>query len=242
MIVNDQSIQVVNSMDSDISDLREINDFILSIFRDIWGAEYKTAEKCEIYNDPNSSCPMLMIEEIPLKIRLKLTSLKYWAQAIFQLSRELCHYIIRQHKYDKDFILGWFEEIICEAVSLYTLEIAYKKWKSCSLSEQGPEYNIKIYDYLQKELAQDETDALAKCTTLQLLAEYEKRHIHDRDSHRHERNRLYKSISIDSKNIPILCKYANYINQDKLTLDFDSWDKNYPCLILKELRNIQPVR
>lgn len=244
MIVNDQSIQVVNSMDSAISDLREINDFILSIFRDIWGAEYKAAEKCEIYNDPNSSCPMLMIKQIPLKIRLKLTSLKYWAQAIFQLSHELCHYMIRQHKSDKDFTLGWFEEIICEAVSLCTLEMAYKKWKGSNLSKQDPEYDIKICGYLQNELAKDGTDKFAACTTLQLLTKYEKEHIYDRDSHRRERNQLYKIISKNPKCVLPLCKYADYVNQDKLTIDFDGWGRNYPyfILILNGLRNIQPVR
>ena len=111
--------------------LIDLLDFLLIEYVRIFGEDTLYAEKCLIYNDPEAECPMLIINAIPIQIRLAQSSLNYWAQTIFQLSHELCHYCIRQRKDNKNYTLSWFEEIVCEAISLYFLKWAADNWNKC---------------------------------------------------------------------------------------------------------------
>ena len=104
--------------------IKAILDFLLPRFIEIFGMETMGIENCIVFNDNNADCPMLITSINPPIIRLAQKTMDAWAQTIYQLSHEMCHYAIRQHKKDKEFSLKWFEEITCEAASLYFLQYA----------------------------------------------------------------------------------------------------------------------
>ena len=133
--------------------LKEILSFLLKRFIEIFGQETMNAEICYVCNISNADCPMLITNSTPICIRLAQSSLSFWAQTIYQLSHEMCHYAIRQHKVNKDFTLKWFEEITCEAASMYFLQYAAINWKKCRLSKLDPSFCTSIESYLSKELS-----------------------------------------------------------------------------------------
>ena len=96
--------------------------FLLEEFSRLVGADIMFREDCVVYNDPHADCPMLIINTLPVHIRLVQCNYLYWTQTIYQLSHERCHFAFRQCKENKKFTLRWFEEIVCEAMSLYALD------------------------------------------------------------------------------------------------------------------------
>lgn len=98
--------------------MRPLFIFVLKLFVEIFGENTMAAEFCVLYNDASSECPMLIRNTVPIHIRTRAENLGYWAQFIYQLSHEMTHYVIRQYKTDKAAIVKWFEETICEAMSL----------------------------------------------------------------------------------------------------------------------------
>lgn len=98
--------------------LDSLLEFLLPEYIRIFGQDIMTTTPCIVHNDPDSECPYFH-HTTPLKIRLSMSELSYWAQMVYQLSHELCHYAMYQTKQDKTKTLSWFEEIVCEAMSLY---------------------------------------------------------------------------------------------------------------------------
>lgn len=222
--------------------LQAIATFLLSEFSRLFGLEIVCAEKCVIYNDASADTPMLVTNSSPISIRLAQPSLNYWSQTVFQLSHELCHYVIRQKKQDKSVTLGWFEEIVCEAFSLYALEYASKRWELCALCESNPSYAASLTAYLKDELRKSGTDVFASCTTLKMLTEYERTQIYHRETHRNERNLVYREMRENPKEIQCICRYQEYLCENKLTIDFLKWIEQTPFHILSVLYTIQPVK
>lgn len=221
-----------------------IFDFIVNQFIEIFGIEHMNREMCLIHNDTTSDCPELSFSQ-PLSLRLAQPSTDYWAQTIYQMSHELCHYALRPPFKDNVLTyLSWFEEIICEAMSLYSLEKSAKNWKLCSLSAINPTFDNSILKYLKQECCKTGTDSFSKCNTVELLAEYNCQSLlhPDRDSHRNERNQVYEIISQDPHSLLAMKDYSNYIEHNGVTIDFDSWYANIPCQLIVELKNIQPVK
>ena len=114
--------------------------FLLTEFARLFGPDVMFNEDCIVYNDPSSECPMLIINTTHVRIRLSQPNYSYWCQTIYQLSHEMCHYAFRQRKINKEFTLSWFEEIVCEAVSLYFLKYASERWSNCQLSQWSPSF------------------------------------------------------------------------------------------------------
>jgi len=215
--------------------------FLMTEYCRIFGMDTMTNEPCIIYNDINANYPMLVINNKPILIRLAQKSLSFWCQTIFQLSHELCHYAMRQHKADKDFTLSWFEEIVCEAMSLYALQFASKEWKQCQLSWSNPSYAESIENYLNDELNREGTDLLQQCTTVELLKEYEINHSGDRDSHKNERNALFYAITTCPEECRCFCDYSKYVNKEtNVTINFSSWENNDPSQLIRLLHKLQP--
>ena len=106
-------------------DLVEILKFLLPEYIRIFGKEVMMNAPCIVYNDTNAKCPCFNHTE-PLTIRLNQKSLSFWAQTIFQLSHEMCHYAMYQAKEDKEQTLSRINQIVCEAMSLYALEMLQK--------------------------------------------------------------------------------------------------------------------
>lgn len=236
-----QEIWSVEDMDGS-EDTEEILSFLLIEFSRIFGCECMSAERCVVNNDFSAPCPMLITNCTPICIRLVQPMLSYWSQTIFQLSHELCHYAIRQHKTDKDFTLSWFEEIVCEATSLYFLEYAHNNWHSCTLSKRDLHYGESIKVYLLDQLCKSGTNVFSQCTTLERLAEYEKCKALERETHRNERNIVYQALSAEPDNLSLVCDYTMYLREDALTLDFECWNKEHGCNLLQVLCNIQPIK
>ena len=214
--------------------------FLLVEFSHIFGSGTMFAEECVVFNDQEADCPMLIINSTPVRIRLAQSSLSFFAQTIFQLSHELCHYAIRQHKVNKDFTLSWFEEIVCEAMSLYVLHWAAENWECCSLCKVNPNFATSIDSYLKNELASVGSDEFQKCTSIDLLCQYEREHSTDRQTHRNERNRLFAEIVQAPEESVCFCDYSRYLNDNNLSIDFEKWEKDDNRKIVKFLHTLQP--
>ena len=239
---NQMNIWTIDGDKTEQAYLASLTNFMLEIFMEIFGFDRMMIEPCVIYNDPSAECPMLIINATPIRIRLAQSSLDFWAQTIFQLSHEMCHYALRQSKSDRTFTLKWFEEIVCEAVSLYALDYSTKNWNHCSLSRIVPDFDLSISGYLQNQLAQSGTDVFHGCKTIESLATYEQNLCYNRETHRSERNELYGVISLVPRNTRILGNYMDYLESNNLTIDFRRWLLDYPCSLLETLNDIQPVR
>ena len=221
--------------------LYAIHKFLLSEYENLFGEEIMFAEECIIFNDSQSECPMLITNTTPILIRLSQSSLSYWAQTIFQLSHELCHYAMRQRKLNKNFTLSWFEEIVCEAMSLYFLKCSFENWSVCELSEKQPLFNKAIEKYLKDELEKEGTDDFQNCVNYERLREYEQERSTIRETHRNERNLLYYEIIKNPKLCKCFCDYPKYL-MNNLTINFEKWlseDENH---IVKCLSSIQPYK
>ena len=214
--------------------------FLLSEFERIFGEEAMKREPCVVYNDPQAGCPMLVINSSPVKIQLALSSLSSWSQMIFQLSHELCHYAMRQCKDNKDFTLSWFEEICCEAMSLYALHWAADHWDRCELYSKDPGYGVKNRIYLNKELNKSGTGGFQACTSINLMMAYSP--CENRESHRDERNALYYEIVKDPLLFRCICDYQKYLDSNKITINFEKWERNDANPMIRFLHSLQPYK
>lgn len=225
--------------------LDSILKFLLLEYERIFGVDTMNNEPCIVYNDPQSECPMLIINANFInanfiKIRLSQKSLSFWAQTIFQLSHELCHYAIRQSKVNKDFTLSWFEEIVCEAMSLYALHWSAEHWEDCALARLNPEFSNHIRTYLEKELKSMGTDGFRMCTSVEALRDYDAES--DRESYRNERNQLYYEIAKDPLASRCFCDYSRYVDSNGITINFEEWEKDDPSPMVRFLHSLQPVK
>ena len=221
--------------------VRALLELLMPEYIRIFGKDTMLYEPCIVYNEKQSSCPMLVTNTNPIRIRLSQLSLSYWAQTVFQLSHEMCHYAIRQKKSDKDYSLTWFEEVLCESMSLYALEYAAANWSRCDLSQMSPRFGVCIQDYLINELKDIGTDELYNSTSLIKLKAYNEICCDDRGSHRNERNIVYKAIHKNPLDARCFLNYPQYINPStKLTIDFDRWEQDDPCYLVRILRYTQP--
>ena len=168
--------------------------FLFGEYSRLVGSDIMSREDCIVYNDPNADCPMLVINTMPVRIRLVQKRFEYWAQTIYQLSHEMCHFAFRQYKEKKEFTLRWFEEIVCEAMSLYALEYSSRNWQCCQLSKINPSFAQSIESYLNDELAKGFTEEFKNCDSVAKLIEYEKGDMPDsqRQTHGAERNFVRK--------------------------------------------------
>ena len=220
--------------------VRYILHFLLPEYSRIFGAKIMNAEKCIVFNDPTSECPMLIINTNPVMIRLSQSSTSYWAQTVYQLSHEICHYAIRQGKANKDYTLSWLEETICEAMSLYMLQYSAEEWYKCPLSQRAPQFSKSITAYLVNELKRIPKNNLSMCQTLEDLRVCNQNTADERDGRLRERNALYQVISKFSEESYCFCDMYQYLNEDKLTVDFEQWLAVNPSEIVQCLSQIQP--
>lgn len=226
-------------------DIFWISVFLIDEYSRLFGENVMYNETCIIYNEPHSECPMLITSICPLMIRLSQENTSCCAQTIYQLSHELCHYAIRQAKINKEFTLSWFEEIVCEAMALYALEYSYKNWHKCYMGSLFPTFNLSIKDYLENELSKNGNDGFSSSDTLVKLKLYETKRLseNDRESHRNERNQLYKLISLHPERIKCVLDYQKYLNRDtNVTIDFNKWMQNLDNQMVIELKKIQPIK
>lgn len=217
--------------------------FLLEEFSRIFGSNVMTNEDCIVYNDILSQCPRFN-HSSPLSIRLHQKSLTFWSQTIFQLSHEMCHYAMHQTKENKDITLSWFEEIVCEAVSLYALEYASKEWSKCALSQYNFDFAINHRTYLDNELKCEYNDDFKLCDSIEKLKKHEEQKMpeNQRATHATERNMVYAAISKNPLELRCVLNYTKYIESNGVTIDFNKWLQEDSSNLLQELKKIQPVK
>lgn len=213
--------------------------FVLKQFMEIFEIEALSSEKCVVYNEPAAPCPMLVTNCTPIQIRTCSASLNHWAQYIYQLSHELTHYIIRQQKEDKEAIVRWFEETICEAMSLYILKTSSQRWNECLLSRNDPNYSLKLINYFENAYNKTAPSVLKKCHTLDDLKTVENSCEIRRNGRGMERNYLLNSFLEYPESISIFIYYPLYMRGD-LQIDFAKWKKDSSSPIVSALESIQP--
>lgn len=224
--------------------LCSILEFLLPEYIRIFGQDVMTAATCIVYNDSSSECPRFN-HTTPLTIRLSQASLSFWAQTIYQLSHELCHYAMYQTKQDKTQTLSWFEEIVSEAMSLYALHYAADNWKKCKLSNISPEFGVRIQDYLDGVLRSASSDGFKRCDTIEKLKNYEscKRPENDRATHVEERNIMYEAIMREPNEASCFLQYQRYIQPENgVALDFATWYRDEPKSLILQLCSIFPIK
>ena len=223
--------------------LISITNFLLDEFEHMFGRDIVNRTlKLVIYNDSTSDAPRLMTNKTPMQIKLAQSSLSYWAQTIYQLSHELGHFSLSQGKSNPYDILKWYEEIICEAISLYALEYAAKNWAKCSLYHIDQMYAQCIENYLKRILETQGTNTFKDISDISQLRDYEKfKAESDRISHIAERNALYEQIRIYPSSCRELCYYLCYlVKPDNLLIDFKKWKQHTNNPLIECLSALQP--
>lgn len=226
--------------EDNLQSLPHIFGFLMKEFVRIFGDATMYSEACNVYNDPSANGPQLIMNTTPIEIRIRLKKFTLWAKLIFHLSHELCHYAIRQHKSDKGRVLSWFEEILCEAMSLYMLGYSAKHWKDCGLYSENNQYAKSIDKYLRDELARLPKGGLKACTTIDSLNEYNKicsQSDENRLGHREETIFVYNLLVKDPLLARCFLEYTKYIDDNRLTINFDKWkldNKNNEMVLLLE--------
>jgi hypothetical protein len=213
---------------------------IISFFRNLLGNDTEPFVKI---NDPASNYPMLITSTDPITIRTCAVDSSHWSQFYFQFGHEITHYVFRQYKKNKGVIIKWFEETVCEAMSLYVMNIIGQYWAANALYSKNSEYNIAIDDYIAKELEKTGTDKLRGCNTLEQLKEVNQTSEENRDDRCFERSYLYgKFLELPDK-IYSIFYYTDFIRQDGLLINFDKWITSFSDAkgFLETVKIIQPI-
>lgn len=215
-------------------------EFLLLKFVEIFGETALGSEKCIVYNDPAAPCPMLVTNTVPIKIRTSVSSLGIWNQYIYHLSHEMTHYVIRQYKPDKNVTIKWFEETLCEAMSLYILKWSGEHWNQCTLSSLNPNYDSAILTYYKNAYHKVGDSVLQQCRFLSDLQAIE---------NTCEENRIGRSIERNYL-VDTFCEYPDYIAsfvyytlymRGAFQIDFTKWKANDTSPLIPKLETIQPL-
>ncbi|GAA0857765.1 hypothetical protein GCM10008916_12800 [Clostridium nitritogenes] len=231
----------IYTIDSNLKNnsLKSIMEFILEEYALIFSKQLISNTECYIIYDPNHETPIFHPGTNPSSIFLNYDEDNCWAQIIYQLSHELCHYTLAQKLYNKD-SLKWFEETLCEAFSLYILNFCSEKWSDCFLSKYSSAYHKGISNYLTEIYNKITTTGLKRCKNIYDLIFINETSEEDRIQRVIERNYVFNLFKIYRDDIPLITDYRKYI-QSEVLIDFDKWiqDTNNNEFII-ELSKIQP--
>ena len=182
------------------------------------------------YNDENSAEPMLVTNDSPLSIRT-CAAPGCWAQFIYQFSHELMHAVIRVTSgYTGDTCaIEWFEETICEAYSLFTLDCVAKEWKPCSLFGSNPHYSSSIAAYLQNILQKAACSSAVAYDSYDGLVKMNGTCSERRSDRWIMRNAIYRNMIKRPDDIADLITYGRYAREDyPLLVDCGLWVADHP--------------
>lgn len=219
--------------------MRPLFEFVFKQFIQIFGVEALKNERCIIYNDTTAPYPMLIINRHPIVIRTSVKDFTSWALYIYHLSHELTHYVIRQYKPKKEVIIKWFEETLCEAMSLYSLKKSAESWNECALASKYPNYGVSLINFFNKKYCEKGPSALSQCHTLFDLQNIENDCENNRIARSIERNYLVNTFCKYPQYISSFVYYPYYI-QGSLQIDFLAWKEKDPNPLISRLEHIQP--
>lgn len=226
-----------------------ILEFLLPLYEKKFGSSYIYGEDCTISNSCLLEYPQFELSELPVRIRLCLTSTQYWCQAILQLSHELCHYTLRQYRLASGYSswLSWFEEIIATAFSWYALQYSADNWSRCKLSQASQptaKYTNSLSEYLRCQQERAANRSFAACNTSGLLVQYdiERKAEMDRQSQLVEIRTVFHIFANANDSLHNIGNYYLYRSDDGVTIDFDQWHHDTNDPIILALKSIQPVK
>ena len=160
---------------------------------------------------------------------------------------EMCHYAMRHNKTDKNYVLKWFEETICEAFSIYSLNYFSEHWMECCLGIMNPGYADSIRKYVagivseKAPISDDPVHSLSECRIVKDLGFVEANSWNKRYLRFNERNHLYDLFKSHPDQIRLLLNYEKYVDKESMTIDFYRWiDDENGSEFLKSVSEIQP--
>lgn len=140
-----------------------------------------------------------------------------WDQFIFQISHEICHYIIFLCNITNYHYISWLEESICEAFSYFWLYKYSVQWNIIGFSKINKNYGKVIHKYLIKELSKKYIEPqLSNDISINILREID--NISQENTGRLQRLNFVKSLyKYTNKNtIESLVNYQKFYKSDIL--------------------------
>ena len=162
------------------------------------------------------------------RIELSANRCSYWCKVIYQVSHELTHLFMHANNPDGSKEACWFEEIVCEAASLFFLTYFYDHWHTPfhpvkRLSSENYGYKSAVAEYVNDELADYVSDSNSVVHSLSDFSEYRELSYHDshatseRSVHAHEVLRLYRTLT--PRGLASLVRYRDYVRPGTVLLD-----------------------
>lgn len=192
------------------------------------GIYTNSEESLTIIFDGQADCPDFKSSNLTGKeneIRLSLKNDTKWNQVLYQLTHEICHYVIYVQNKTNYHFCGWIEESICEAFSLFCLYLWAVEWNAIGF-KCNKDYGKHMYSYMTHEIDKNNTEpCLTKHTTIEELKIINSH----ADTDRTNRHSFMKELTshISSKNMMGLVNYQKYMKSD-LLLDTDRYIADYP--------------
>lgn len=221
--------------------LKESIKEVIKQFEIIFGLDIMIKKDCYININKLANCPQIVTTQTESNISLVINSTIEIDKFIYQLSHELCHYVLYIASNGKK-PLDWFEEILCEAMSIYILHSLSKNWSNTSI-ENYSLIKFLLNHYLIRELNNISNYKLESCNSLTKLKSFNKNYFNIRANKNKrivESNKVYMLFKEYPENINLICDYQQY-NIDSTFIDFHSWlnhtNKN---IFLTKLKKIQP--
>ena len=123
----------------------------------------------QVSNDPDAKEPEWHRTEDGYSIILCAESGKHWSQVAYQLGYTMMHCLIDHLRPDDEYRIDWVEELICEMASRQLLFEFCRNWKNNPLSNNDPEYENALWDYLDDSFNDHGTSRLSACESLEEL-------------------------------------------------------------------------
>jgi len=233
-------------------DFKPFFNMLLNLFREYFGDDIMSKENCTLQNFVDDNYPRLSCDGNKLFIKTTVGLIDSPLQSgcqydyrmyVFQMAHELMHYAIMQ-QFAEGSCVDWFEETLCEAMAFIGLEYTMNKYFSRRpIVTRETRENLK--SYLEKAMTEDQHSVLESCSTLETLSEINRHYAQgdNRSAQTKERIFIYSLLSEHSQQARILLNYRQYVEPNKLLIDFDKWIRDCPdgIAFLNEVRTIQPI-
>lgn len=109
------------------------------------------------FKNPPTDYPEII--KLPdLNLIILSTTDRRWSQYSYQFSHELCHHVIDCNFYSTNDKFGWFEEVICELASIFSIKEMSEKWKENPPYPNWSGYSKSLEDYVQNILSKEENN------------------------------------------------------------------------------------
>lgn len=169
----------------------------------------------------------------PVVIKIAMSRLSYWAQAVYQYAHEYCHYLINSPLPSlRD---EWFEEVICECCSRFALY----QLSNDPLAKQL-QFNLAFREYytnLFKKKNQPFNLADLSNDNSSILQEMRNNH-EDRDKFNYIANQIYPIIRENNTFWKSIYLLSGFNNNRSFIDNMSYWYQAAPATTKKQIREI----